>query len=992
MKKTFTLSLFSLLTITLFAQNVYLSERLEKAMNERPDGTFHISILLKDRVDILNMDTQYRSKNTSQSIRSQQINAALKTKAKETQGAILDLLENEEGVSEIHPLWIVNVIYAKVPYSVIEQLGSRKDIAQLDLNGKLELEAYEESCVTTPPVPNGREIGLERINAHKMWARGYTGRGTIGMSADQGVDPNHPAFPNYVGLYNGDEQGFFALNQSDEFPTFCGDHGTHTLGTVLGLDRLNNDTIGVAFNAAWLGARTICSDDENENENIASWQWAIDPDGDPSTVSDMPAAINNSWWDPQARNECNSIYVDALQATEAVGIAVIFSAGNAGEDGESSITAPKNINYDELNVFCVGNLNGNRNDLPLRSSSSRGPSICGGDTSILIKPEVCAPGTSVRSATFEGGYSLKTGTSMAAPHVAGAVLLLKEAFPDLLGRDFKEALYLTARDLGVPGEDNDYGMGIIDVDAAFEYLVDKGNTPADPNLQVDPVLVNIEVPQFFCGTAATFYATIENQGSDVLETLEILVDFPDLGLQEVLNWSGSLARGERISFNSDPIEIPAGTWKMIVTLQNPNGIPDQYLYNNRMVSTVGTLGRAPLEAYIADHVEGEVCQNTQALLRNEFKDSRADKITYQWYGQLLEGSVLGTGQAFLTPPLTNDRTYYADILAEYSIGMPNNELGSTRVSPAAIGGLKFDAHIPFKLNSVKVYTESRGFCEVELEDSEGNILETKESFLNEVGENTMQLNFDIPRGTGYKLNLIKHRLVISTSGANFPYKIENIATITENSIGAGGDSYYYYFYDWKISNQEVCGRIPVSIEVDAQMGAPVSSFTSSAPSVDINNDPTVEFEDASTNAESWAWNFGDGTLSTEQNPSHTYTETGDYYVSLTVTNANGCTASSIEMIQVLDASSSINEPIELTGIKVFPNPAHQSINIETNFDAPEDLNVQLTDLLGRPIQQLKQNSVLKGSFQLNISSLTPGIYLLVFNAKDGRAVKKIMKI
>jgi len=990
MKKFFTLSLISIFVSTLFGQNVLLSERLKEAIKDAPDGTYHISMLLKDRVDILDLDLKFRSTKAPQSLRSQRINAALKAKAKTTQAPIIELLENNARVQKIHPLWITNVIYAVVPYEVIDQLKKREDIQQLDLNGKLELEAYEESCEALPPAPDGREIGLERINAHKMWARGYTGRGTIGMSSDQGIDPTHPALPNYIGLYNGDDQGFFSLNVREEFPTFCGDHGIHTLGTMIGLDRMNNDTVGVAFNGSWLGARTICGDDQNENENLASWQWAMDPDGDSSTVADMPITINNSWWDPQARDQCNGVYVGAIQATEAVGMAIIFSAGNSGS-GESTITAPKNINYDALNIFCVGNLNGNRADLLISNSSSRGPSICGGDSLFLIKPEVSAPGSSVRSASFDGSFGIKSGTSMASPHVAGSVMLLKEAFPDLLGRDFKEALYLTARDLGDPGEDNTYGNGIIDVDAAFEFLVARGNTPADPGLQVDPVLVDLQVPEFFCGAAATFFATIENQGEDNLETLEMLVEFPELGLQEVLTWTGDMVKGERVSFDSEPLDIPAGIWEMVVTLQNPNGMPDQFLYNNRKVRTVGTLGRAPLEAYVADSDAGLVCQNTQALLRNEFRDSRADNITYEWYGLSNGGPVLATGQTFLTPPLTNDRTYYADILAEYSVG-PGSELEADRLSPIQIGGLVFDADIPFTLKSVQVFTDAKGLCEVELLDSEGNSLAVVTSLLNSVGENRMLLNMDVPRGVDFVLKLNSHPLRLSVSGAEYPYTVDGIVSIKGKSIVAGGADAYYYFYDWKIEHSEICGRTPVPVTLDAQMGAPVADFLTSTPAVDINIDPTVEFEDSSTNAEAWFWNFGDGTLSNDQNTSHTYTEVGEYYVSLTVTNANGCTASKVDTIQVLDATStSTNETIELTGIKVFPNPAYRSLNIETNFDSPEDLNIQLTDLLGRPIEQFRENSVLQSTFQLDISRVTPGIYLLVFNTKEGRSVRKIIK-
>ena len=68
---------------------------------------------------------------------------------------------------------------------------------------------------------------------------------------------------------------------------------------------------------------------------------------------------------------------------------------------------------------------------------------------------------------------------MAAPHVSGAILLLKEAFPFLSGEELLWALYLSAVDLGIPGEDNIYGMGMIDVHAAFQHLI-QIHTPVDP--------------------------------------------------------------------------------------------------------------------------------------------------------------------------------------------------------------------------------------------------------------------------------------------------------------------------------------------------------------------------------------------------------------------------------------------------------------------------------------------------------------------------------
>ncbi len=185
---------------------------------------------------------------------------------------------------------------------------------------------------------------------------------------------------------------------------------------------------------------------------------------------DMPDVISCSWRDPSATDECtNSIYRTTLTAVEAAGIAVVFSAGNSGP-GASSITPPKNINIDSVNTFSVGNVNGNAPPYLISSSSSRGPSLCGGSGTLLIKPEVSAPGTSVRSTLPNNSYGNNSGTSMASPHVAGGIALLKQAAPNLTGKHIKAILLSTCTDLGDAGEDNTYGKGLINLYEAYLNL------------------------------------------------------------------------------------------------------------------------------------------------------------------------------------------------------------------------------------------------------------------------------------------------------------------------------------------------------------------------------------------------------------------------------------------------------------------------------------------------------------------------------------------
>ncbi|MCB0640492.1 MAG: S8 family serine peptidase, partial [Phaeodactylibacter sp.] len=432
----------------------------------------------------------YDARAWSQAQRVKDLLPRLKAKAAATQAPILAMLEEAGTAVEpgsVRSFWITNILFAKVQKSVLVELSNRPDVQLLDWNAPLDLVESVDEGPAPPVEPNGTEPGLEAINAPALWAMGYTGYGTVNFVNDTGVDPNHPALkPQYRGLYRGDDESWFQFQGVNNGPYDCVDHGTHVAGIMQGLNRATHDTTGVAFNSQWIGGAILCG--IGTSDNIAAFQWALDPDNDENTVDDMPDVLNNSWRDSSLDDDCTSVYVNVLNALEAAGIAVVFSAGNAGP-GVQTITPPHNINTDLVNVFCVGSLDANSASLSIANSSSRGPSNCGGDSSLLIKPEVSAPGVSVRSCLPGGSYGNKSGTSMAAPHAAGAILLLKEAFPDLLGYEIKEALYFTCTDLGIPGEDNTFGMGIINVEAAFNYLVDAGHLPVDPQVENDVQLV-----------------------------------------------------------------------------------------------------------------------------------------------------------------------------------------------------------------------------------------------------------------------------------------------------------------------------------------------------------------------------------------------------------------------------------------------------------------------------------------------------------------------
>ncbi|MBV6478179.1 MAG: hypothetical protein HGGPFJEG_00927 [Ignavibacteria bacterium] len=476
---------------SVFSQSVTVTERLSSKMKSlNPLEYTRVLILLKDRIDIESLDKELYEKRVNIKDRSEIVITALRKKAEETQKPISDYLSDQQAEGKIKQMinyWITNMIFIEATTDVIFNLTKRTDVDVMDLDAELETDKPYD-LKPSPRITESVENGLKVIKADSLWKLGITGAGRTVMNIDGGVNGSHPALsPRWWGN-NGRQwyhSWFDPISPVSTSPFDCASggtyHGTHTMGIMCGRNTATGDTVGVAPDAFWMAAGiTDCPGASYPSMNIAAFQWAMDPDTNVSTM-DMPDVINCSWRDPSATDECTtSIYRTVLTAVEAAGIAIVFSAGNSGS-GASTITPPKNINIDSVNVFCVGNINGST--LVISSSSSRGPSLCGGSGTLLIKPEVCAPGTSIRSTWSGSSYYSISGTSMASPHVAGCIALLKQAAPGLTGKELKAILLSTTTDLGTAGEDNSYGKGLVNVYKAYQMLGPVINHSPLPNTE-----------------------------------------------------------------------------------------------------------------------------------------------------------------------------------------------------------------------------------------------------------------------------------------------------------------------------------------------------------------------------------------------------------------------------------------------------------------------------------------------------------------------------
>jgi len=436
----------------------------------KPDQPVKVLVVLKDQVDVPALDARLHAAKTTLALRHSTVVGALQQRAASTQKdllASLGGLKAAGGVLGYTPHWIVNAVVVTATSSTIKQLASRPDVATIEAD--LVVESLEPVKPPRSKNPGDKGIGitpgLKAIQADRVWRElGIDGTGVIVGTLDTGVDGNHPALAaRWQGNFAPASTAWLdAAGLGDtSFPVDRDEHGTHVMGTITGL--APDDTIGVAPGAHWITSNVINYPGTGsgfDNAVIASLEWMADPDGDPNTTADLPAVVQNSWGVNESFTgyyDCDSRWWDAIDNTEAAGVALTWSAGNEGP-GSGTLRSPADRAATPYNCFSIGSV---AYDPPYTISdfSSRGPSGCGG--AFATKPEVCAPGENIYSAKPGGGYQYLSGTSMAGPHVAGVVALMRSANPNLDVTTVKQILMDTATDLGTAGEDNDYGYGLV---------------------------------------------------------------------------------------------------------------------------------------------------------------------------------------------------------------------------------------------------------------------------------------------------------------------------------------------------------------------------------------------------------------------------------------------------------------------------------------------------------------------------------------------------
>jgi subtilisin family serine protease len=394
--------------------------------------------------------------------------ATLKEQSRVAQAPLLARLAGlgrAGGVARTEPFWVADAVSVTATAPVIREIARRGDVASV-----------RPDALTLTPAASA-EWNVTATGAPTLWAGGSTGAGAVVAVLDSGVDLSHT---DLASRWRGGTNSWFDPFGQHSTPADASGHGTGATGIIAGGDDVS--AYGVAPGATWIAARVF--DDSGASSVTALhrvFQWLLDPDGDAAT-DDAPDVVNGSWALGSGPSCDLALQPDVLALREA-GILPVFAAGNFGPSGSSSVSP---ANYPEsLSVGAVDAQEG------IWAYTSSGPSTCGGRTRVF--PDLVAPGVSVLTADRYGGYQYLTGTSIAAPHVAGALALLIGANLRASVAGVEGALVSTAVDLGAPGADDRYGNGRIDVAAAEASLssVSPPPTAADFSVSVDPASVTV---------------------------------------------------------------------------------------------------------------------------------------------------------------------------------------------------------------------------------------------------------------------------------------------------------------------------------------------------------------------------------------------------------------------------------------------------------------------------------------------------------------------
>jgi Zn-dependent metalloprotease len=420
--------------------------------------------------------------------------------------------------------------------------------------------------------------------------------------------------------------------------------------------------------------------------------------------------------------------------------------------------------------------------------------------------------------------------------------------------------------------------------------------------------------------------------------------------------------------------------------------------------------------------------------------SATGNATLQWYDAAVGGNLVSSGNTYTTPSLSSTTSYFVESQitpSPLSVGPASNAFGSGG-NFNNIQSLLFDCYTPVTLVSVRVYAQGAGNRTIELRNSGGTVLQSVTVNIPN-GESVVPLNFNLPVGTNLQLGTsVGPDLYRNNSGPSYPYTVPGIVSITGSTAGT---DYYYFFYDWVVQqescttprtevvatinplpnvsideNTEICQGESTTLTAseastyqwnDGQTTAtivvnPTGNTTYSVDVMDANGcvgsssvqvnvfglptQPTISFNGAeleSTAATSYHWYLNGTLIEGATDATYSPTETGDYQVE--VTDTNGCSSMSEPYDWMAVSVAEMAAPDGNLRTIIYPNPTSGTVSVHCNLPMR---NISLMDALGREVTNVPMNG---NATLIDLTGLANGMYQLVVQTDQGRAIQKVLK-